>query len=72
MVSSILLLLFFSTLAQASTDPEADPAQLLILKLDESDRLLVDGEDVNIQVKVSRCQVLCSPPQSCSLTRLSE
>ena len=52
MVSSILLLFFFSTLAQASPypDPDADPAQLLILKLEESDRFLVDGDDVNIQL----------------------
>ena len=43
MVSSILLLLFF--LAQAYPEPHADPAQLLILKLEES-----DGDEVNIQL----------------------
>ena len=60
MVSSILLLLFFSTLAKAG--PDADPAQLLILKLEDSevlaggsgghikisDQFLTDGEDDNI------------------------
>ena len=62
MVSSILILLFVSTLAQASPAPDADPAHLLILKLEDSevlaggsgghikisDQFLTDGEDDNI------------------------